>query len=74
MSGCRFRGYESDPFQVFFVDTDHKMISVSIPILSSDSRWVVVSYKRKYVHKVMVNHLVKLAQEKMRLGELTIPT
>ena len=24
----------------------------------------VVSYKRKYVHKVLVNHLVKLAQEK----------
>ena len=31
---------------------------------SADSRRVVVSYKRKYVHKVLVNHLVKLAQEK----------
>ena len=31
---------------------------------SSDSRRVVVSYKRKYVHEVLVNHLVKLAQKK----------
>ena len=31
---------------------------------SADSRRVVVSYKRKYVHKVLVNRLVKLAQEK----------
>ena len=28
----------------------------------------VVSYKRKYVHKLLVNHLVKLAQEKVWLG------
>ena len=33
-------------------------------LLSTDSRRVVVSYKRKYVHKVLVNHIVKLAQEK----------
>ena len=37
---------------------------------SADSRRVVVSYKRKYVNKVLVN-LVKLAQEKVWLGELT---
>ena len=30
---------------------------------SADSRRVVVSYKQKYVHKVLVNRLVKLAQE-----------
>ena len=29
-----------------------------------DSRRIVVSYKRKYVHKVLVNCLVKLVQEK----------
>ena len=29
----------------------------------ADSRRVVVSYKRKYVHEVLVNRLVKLAQE-----------
>ena len=28
------------------------------------SRRVVVSYKRKYVHKELVNRLVKLAQER----------
>ena len=31
---------------------------------SADSRRVVVSYKRKYVQEVLVNRLVKLAQEK----------
>ena len=31
---------------------------------------LVVSYKGKYVHEVLVNHLVKLAQEKVWLGEL----
>ena len=31
-----------------------------------------VSYKLKYVHEVLINHLVKLAQEKVLLGELTI--
>ena len=36
------------------------------------SRRVVVSYKRKYVHEVLVNCLFKLAQEKVWLGELTI--
>ena len=36
------------------------------------SRPVVVSYKRKYVHEVLLNHLFKLAQEKVWLGELTI--
>ena len=33
----------------------------------------VVSDKRKYVHKVLVNSLFKLAQEKVWLGELTVP-
>ena len=37
------------------------------------SRNVVVSYKRKYVHKVLVNRLFKLAKEKVWLGELTVP-
>ena len=32
--------------------------------LTADSRRVVVSYKRKYVHEVLVNCLFKLAQEK----------
>ena len=38
------------------------------------SRRIVVSYKRKYEQEVLVNRLVKLAHEKVSLGELTIPT
>ena len=33
-----------------------------------------VSYKQKYVHEVLVNFLVKLAQERVLLGELTLST
>ena len=43
----------------------------SLPL--NHSRRVVVSYMRKDVHEVMVNCLFKLAQEKMWLGELTVP-
>ena len=38
-----------------FVEIDHEIISTT---------WVVVSYKQTYVHEVLVNCLVKLAQEK----------
>ena len=47
-----------------FVEIDHEMISTAILLSSADSRRVVVSYKPKYVHKVLVNHYVKLAKEK----------
>ena len=43
----------------------------SLPL--KHSRRVVVSYKRKYVQEVLVNCLLKLAQEKVWLGELTVP-
>ena len=43
----------------------------SLPL--NHSRRIVVSYKRKYVHEVLVNCLFKLAQEKVWLGELTVP-
>ena len=33
----------------------------------------VVSYKRKYEHELLVNRLFKIAQEKVWLGELTVP-
>ena len=46
--------------------------SFSSLLLNQSGR--VVSYKQKYVHEVLVNHLVKLAQEKVWLGELTVPT
>ena len=58
-----------------FVEIDHEIISTAILLPSADSRRVVVSYKRKYVHKVLVTRLVKLAQEKKEwLGELTVST
>ena len=47
-----------------FVEIDHEIISTAILLPSADSREVVVNYKGKYVHKVLVNRLVKLAQEK----------
>ena len=57
-----------------FVEIDHEIISTVILLLPlNHSRRVVVSYKRKYVHEVLVNRLFKLAQEKVWLGELTVP-
>ena len=57
-----------------FVEIDHEIISTVILLLSADySRRVVVSYKRKYVHELLVNGLFKPAQEKVWLGELTVP-
>ena len=47
-----------------FVEIDHEIISTAIRLPSADSRRVVVSYKRKYVHEVLVNCLVNLAREK----------
>ena len=57
-----------------FVEIDHEIISTVILLLPLIySKRVVVSYKRKYVHKLLVNHLLKPAQEKVRLSELTVP-
>ena len=47
-----------------FAEIDHEIISKAILLPSADSRRVVVSYKQKYVHDVLVMGLVKLAQEK----------
>ena len=52
-----------------FVEVDLRSFS-SLPL--NHSRRIVVSYKRKYVHKVLVNRLFKLTQEKVWLGELTV--
>ena len=43
-----------------FAEIDHDIL-----LPSADSRRVVVNYKRKYVHEVLVNRLVKLTQEKV---------
>ena len=47
-----------------FMLIDHEIISTIILLPSADSRRVVVSYKRKYMHEELVSCLVKLAQEK----------
>ena len=57
-----------------FVEIDRKIISKAILLPSADLRSVVVSYKRKYVHEVLVNRLVSFAREKVWLGELTVRT
>ena len=46
------------------MEIDHDMISMAILLSSAESKRVFVSYKRKYEHKILVNWLVKLAQEK----------
>ena len=57
-----------------FMEIDHEIISTATLLPSTDSRRVVVSYKRTYMYKVLVNYLVKLAQEKVWLGELIVLT
>ena len=57
-----------------FVEIDHEIISMVILLPSADAfKRVVVSYKQKYVHELLVNCLFKFAQEKVWLGELTVP-
>ena len=56
-----------------FVEIDHEISTVILLLPLIYSRRVVVSYKRKYVHKLLVNRLLKLAQEKVWLSELTVP-
>ena len=65
MSNCRSRGCEFDSARSHnFVEIDHDIISTAILLPSVDSRRVVVSYKQKYVQEVLVDRLVKLAEEK----------
>ena len=51
-----------------FVEVDHEIFSTAIILPSADLRRVVVSFKRKYVQEVLVNCLIKLAQEKRVFG------
>ena len=49
-----------------FVEIDHEMIStVILPLPLIHSRRIVVSYKRKYVHELLVNRLFTPAQKKV---------
>ena len=65
VSDCIFGVPSSIPaWSHTFRAIDREIISTPILLPYSDSRRVVVSYKQKHVHKVLVNCLVKLAQEK----------
>ena len=47
-------------------------LSPIFPLLNAFARWGwTLSYKQKYLHKVLVNRLVKLAQKIVWMGELT---
>ena len=62
---------KNDPAQYqTFVKIDHEIISMVITMPSADPRRVVISYKRKYVHGVPINCLVKSAQEKKKYGKV----
>ena len=56
-----------------FREIDLEIISTIILLRLNHSRRVVVSYMQKCVQEVLVNRLLKLVQEKVWLGELTIP-
>ena len=56
------------------MEIGHEIKSMTFLFPSADSSRVVVSYKQKYVHKVLINLFVKLAQEKSLVSELTVPT
>ena len=57
-----------------FVEIDHEVIYTVILLLSAESfKKIVVTYKRKYVHRLLVNRLLKPAQEKVWLSEMTVP-
>ena len=72
-TGPHWANYSADPgFESFiparshtFMEIDHEIISTGLYCHSpsADRRRVVVSYKRNYVHKVLVNGLVKLVDE-----------
>ena len=63
-SDCRSRGREFDPGPVPYFREDYEIISTVYSLPLNHSRRIAVSYKRNYVHEVLVNCLFKLAPEK----------
>ena len=57
-----------------FVEINHEIISTAIILPFRGFKKSCSQLHAKVCAKVLVNCLVKLAQDKMRLGELTIPT
>ena len=57
-----------------FVEIDHEIIFMVILLPSAESfKKGFCQLQAKYVHEVLVNCLLKLAQENVWLGELTVP-
>ena len=58
-----------------FVEIDHEIISTVILLPSADSskKGCCQLQAKVYVHELLVNRLFKPAQEKVWLGELTVP-
>ena len=56
-----------------FVEIDHEIISTVILLSSESFKKGCCQLQAKYVQEVLVNCLFKLAQEKVWLGELTVP-
>ena len=55
------------------MEIDREIISTVILLPSTDLfKKGCVSYKREYVHELLVNRLFKPAKEKVWLGELTV--
>ena len=75
-SDCWSRGREFDPSPVSYFHGDRSWDNFyghSPPFGWIIQEGLFVSYKRKYVHEVLFNCLFKLAQEKVWLGDLTVP-
>ena len=56
-----------------FVEIDHEIISTANLLPSTESFRKRCCQLQAYVHEVLVKCLFKLAQEKVCLGELTVP-
>ena len=59
-----------------FVEIDHEIISTVILLPSADlfkKGCCQLQAKVQYVHKLLINRLLKPAQEKVWLSELTVP-
>ena len=73
VSDYRSRGYDFDSGPVPYICGDHEIFLIAILLLFLiHSRMVVVSYKRKYVHEILLNRLFKLAWTKLWLSEPTV--
>ena len=74
MSYCKFRGRILIQDQSHtFVEIDHDLMYMVFHSLPLNQEGIVVGFKGKYVHKILVNCLLKPVQAKVWLDELTHP-